>query len=95
MTKCKHTSTLVFESAPGVDCQVCWHCDELVGWGPSNDSDPAVAIEIRAAELAGDTTASMFAGWEQHYFGTSPGPGREVPWLARQIWSHDENKEEP
>lgn len=68
MRKCKHESVLKVsqvEFAPGVKheffnlrnplvpVRICQACLEWLPLGPSNNDDPNVAVEIRAAEIAG------------------------------------------
>lgn len=60
--------------------------------GPSNDDSPAVAIEIRAAELhlswtPDTTTIEEYTGWLARHDDNIPldSPGRLAGWLSREI----------
>lgn len=79
-------------------------CDDCGAWlslGPSNDDDPRVAVEVRAAEIAADEDELMGVcesfGWESLLapkFSTDPADaGYADKWhagyLAHQIVAHD------
>ena len=77
----------------------CQSCGAIVPFGPSDDADPAVQIEIRAAELALDFPAdddsfddiAEEVGRVSHELDDfAPSLDDEWPgWLARQIATHD------
>jgi hypothetical protein len=67
---------------PGADARLCSSCREWLPLGPSNDDDPRVAVEARAAEIAaylGDGPLTCFDfGWHG-----------EAGLLAAVIATHD------
>lgn len=89
--------------ASGVCAIVCNACGEWLPLGDSNDAPEAVAIEIRAAELAecyggetGDFTQTEWAGWnddEQHSEGDFDIAGRQ--WLAGYLAFYIDMHHEP
>ena len=65
--KCRHTKRRYW-TLLGYPCDaaqagylVCDDCDDLLPLGPSDESDPRVAMELRAAELA--TERDISAAW--------------------------------
>lgn len=81
----------------------CSWCGETIPFGPSNDSDPAVQVEIFAARLATRRQGSYctdpeWSGWFCHqedldlaFPDGEPGAfSEQAAWLARQIATHQE-----
>jgi len=59
--KCKHETVSITWDASGRElahrCSTSFGCGAFLPLGPANDDDPAVAVEIRAAEIVQDVTA--------------------------------------
>lgn len=84
----------------------CYDCDECVPWGPANDADPNVAIEIRAAEIAadggvyechrmpdsGECAECGWVDWILNVEEPNPGDAWHAGYLARAIVEHDKEQ---
>lgn len=87
----------VFPSGPLL---LCLNCQKQLPLGASNDDDPRVAVEIRAAELAvlkrgAFTSHEANQGWAawHHDWPTDPPVDSQAGWLAAAIANHDENSQ--
>jgi hypothetical protein len=75
----------------GADARRCSSCREWLSLGESNDDDPRVAVEVRAAELAArrgfGSFANCGAGCERCGFVTHKNDMKDMPVLcdARQF----------
>lgn len=87
---------------PGAVRWTCRDCAATLPLGPANDT-PETAVEVRAAELAQATreeregradetwTDDENDGWNYHRQGWMPPADYEAGWLAREIWTDEED----
>lgn len=116
--KCRHPGAFVsyrtvqypaMTDTPWMDCghfqcRICDLCGEWLSLGPSNDTAPGVAVEIRAAALAATFRPDRRVNgrWEgrnhmewlgaschRQGFGTLDDAGCQAGWLAHAIVTHD------
>ena len=97
----RYTNRTVYGTVERLVCD----CGETLSLGPAHDT-PAALMELRAAELAqavrdertqpGAPTGVFWtmeenAGWIAHKHGRTSLFGCEAGWLARDIWTDEED----
>lgn len=110
MKRCKHLACTIVASKDRlsglwVERRQCERCGAWLSLGPSDETDPRVAVEIRAAELAVASdgnylafrdiaTPPEFWGWHMHMYSYDDdeidADGEHAAgYLARAIAAHD------
>lgn len=97
MTKrCKHTRAVAV-SMIDVETYECRRCGArgVRRLGPSNDAEPAVLVEMRAAAVEAvpgiarlSMTTEESAGWATHFWRDDPKPSGEAGWLTYELSTH-------
>lgn len=97
MTKrCKHTRAVAV-SMIDVETYECRKCGArgVRRLGPSNDAEPAVLVEMRAAAAEAvpgiarlSMTTEESAGWAAHFWRDDPKPSGEAGWLTYELSTH-------